>query len=125
MILLPPRDRTKARFRAYELARIRGGVDGASAAGRVPADVQSLVIYNPLSAPVYLAWRATPTPTTTDKDLAVPGLAMMTIPVIGEGAVDFTAAVFYPGVPLAADAADDVVFIGSQASLSATVGPLA
>lgn len=108
-------------MKVVELVRVKP-VDGDRASAAIPSDVRgTLLIYNPLAAPIYLNL-STADPKAASHDLACPGEALMCYP-IGETAGHITAVIDYPGAVPADDVAAAVIS-ATGTILPAFVGPL-
>lgn len=109
---------------ATEIARLQA-VDGDQATtGQLPPGSCSLVVLNPLSAPIYILW-SQGVPSASAFDLVVPGNALMAVPV-PSGASALSAVVLYPGgtVPTG-DGGSHAVLSMTDNNQGAFVGPLA
>jgi hypothetical protein len=114
-----------AACKVTELFRIPAVVAGdpdADNTGPLTGEPATLLVYNPLAAPVYFRF-GTGTPTATAHDLACPGEAIMAWPIDG-GTGNITAVLVYPGAVPAADVGQELVVRSTEASLGAFVGPL-
>lgn len=107
--------------RVVELFRLPA-VDGARGENALTGDPATLLILNPLAAPVYIRF-GTGTPSPTSFDLACPGEAMMAWPIDG-GTGNITAVVDYPGAVPAGDVGQECIIRASEATLGAFVGAL-
>ena len=108
--------------RVAELFRL-AAVDGARGTNALTGEPATLLVYNPLAAPIWIRF-GTSTPSATSHDLSCPGQAVMAWPVDG-GTGNITAIVDYPGAVPGADAGLEAIIRASEATLGAFVGPLA
>jgi hypothetical protein len=83
----------------------------------------TLLVQNPLAAPVYIRFGASP-PSVRSHDLACPARSIMAWP-IDPGTANITAVVDYPGAVPAADAGLEAIIRASEATLGPFVGPFA
>lgn len=105
-----------------ELARL-SAVDAAEARGvGFPDWATSLVIFNPLAAPIFVRFDGT-TPTATNYDIACPGEALMAYPMPNDVRV-VSAVVDYPGAVPGADAGQVAILSATEDNQGVFVGPL-
>ncbi len=102
-----------------ELFRLQA-IDGDSGAGSMTGDPATLLIYNPLAAPIYIRFGAS-IPSAASHDLACPGDAIMAWPIQGPGVI--TALIDYAGAIPAGDVGEAIIR-SSEATLAPFVGPL-
>ena len=108
--------------RVAELFRLEA-VDGADGTNALTGEPATLLVYNPLAAPVYIRFGSS-LPSASSHDLACPGQAIMAWPIDG-GTGNVTAVVEYPGAVPAGDVGLEAIIRASEATLGAFVGPLA
>jgi hypothetical protein len=107
--------------RVTELFRL-AAEDGADGQGALTGEPATLLIYNPLAAPVYIRFGPS-LPSAASHDLACPAEAIMAWPIDG-GTGIITATVDYPGAVPAGDLGQETIVRASEATLGAFVGPL-
>jgi len=108
--------------RVVELFRL-AAEEGAAGTNALTGEPATLLVYNPLAAPVYIRF-GNSLPSATSHDLACPGQAIMAWPIDG-GTGNITAVVDYPGAVPAGDVGLEAIIRASEATLGAFVGPLA
>lgn len=106
-----------------ELLRL-AATEGDTRATSVPDWASSLVVANELDATIWVSYRASPAPSATDHDLAIPGSALYSRPLPGGKGRQIVAIVDYPGAVPAGDAGLIVTIEVTESQLGASVGPL-
>jgi hypothetical protein len=109
--------------RQVELFRLEA-VDGAKRVGApIPPDLRamSLLVLNPLAAPIYFRWSGS-APSVTDYDYACPGEAQMTAHIAGVERI--SAVVDYAGAVPPGDVNQSAIVSVTEVVLSPSVGPL-
>lgn len=97
-------------------------VDGAKGSGALTGEPATLLVFNPLAAPIYIRFGSS-LPSASSHDLACPGQAIMAWPIDG-GTGRITAVVDYPGAVPATDVGAAIIR-ASEATLGAFVGAIA
>lgn len=107
--------------RVLDLFRL-AAVDGARDTGEIAGGAGTLLVYNPLSAPVFLTFGSS-TPSESAHDVACPGNALLAFPLDGS-TTTITGKVIYSGAVPASDVGEAIVRVVSG-TLGAFVGALA
>ncbi len=111
----------------WEVARLQA-VTAQTIPLHIPANANGLLIVNPLSAPIYVVFRASPDPSAIDFQVACPGRAMLAVPLIVSSDVtnvDALARVVYAGAVPPGDAGAFATMFASEIVFQPFVGPLA
>jgi hypothetical protein len=106
--------------KVLELFRLRA-VDGDSASESTSGPVGTLLVYNPLAAPVYIGFGSS-VPSAAAHDVACPGESILQWPISGVDTI--SAVVDYPGAVPATDVGRVIVRV-IESTQPAFVGPLA
>ncbi len=124
-------DTPEAGTRAAELLRLRAE-DDATDSAPLPEWARTLVVSNPLDAPVFIRFDSTSAPasalpgTTNGYDVVCPGAALLVFPIKSDVRErQIIAAVDYPGAIPAADAGLFCTVTVQEIAASPSVGPLA
>lgn len=124
-------DTPEAGTRAAELLRLRAE-DGVSDSAPLPEWARTLVVHNPLDAPVFVRYDVTSAPatalpgTTNGYDVVCPGAAMLVFPVPSDVRErQIIAAVDYAGAVPAGDTGLFCTVTVQEVAASPSVGPLA
>ena len=107
---------------ATEIGRLRA-LDLDTMSGAVPDGSCSLVVHNPLAAPIFLLF-AGGVPSASNNDVSVPGVALMAYP-LPPGVEVITAVIDYAGGVPAGDAGQHATVLVTGSNQGTSVGPLA